>query len=182
VGAGPADILPAYSWGSTRSRLVEFLGPEHYDVRLEAAEFDRIVTWIDLNAPYYPTYASAYPDNLAGRSPLNDSELARLETLTGVKLRSQASFSSNAGPQVSFDRPERSPCLAALGAESPGYVEALALITQGQQRLAQRPEADQAGFVASEMDQWREANYLARREAEERNRAALRAGQKVYDR
>ena len=53
---------------------------------LSPEEFDRIVTWIDLNAPYYPSYASAYPDNLAGRSPLDDAQLARLEQLTGCPV------------------------------------------------------------------------------------------------
>jgi hypothetical protein len=70
-----------------------------------------VVTWIDLNAPYYPSYASAYPDHLAGRSPLDDQQLARLEELTGVPLRRLAGHRSNRGPQISFDRPELSPCL-----------------------------------------------------------------------
>ena len=66
----------------------------------------RVVTWMDLNAPYYPSYASAYPEHLAGRSPLADAQLARLEELTGVPLRSLAGHRSNRGPQISFDRPE----------------------------------------------------------------------------
>jgi hypothetical protein len=37
------------------------------------------VTWIDINAPYYPTYAGgAYRNNPYGRSPLSDAELNRL--------------------------------------------------------------------------------------------------------
>lgn len=183
VGAGPADLLPPYAWGAHASPLLRFLGPEHYDVRLSTEEFDRVVTWVDLNAPYYPTYASAYPSNLAGRSPLDDAELARLEALTGVRFRALASFRDNQGPQLSFDRPERSPALVRMAdPTSPGHAEALAIIRRGQQRLAERPEADQPEFVACDLDQWRDEFYRDRQALEHRNRAALREGRKVYDR
>lgn len=182
VGAGPAAIQPAYAWGSHRSPLVRYLEPGHYNVNLSPEEFDRVVSWIDINAPYYPSYASAYPANLAGRAALTDAELARLEELTGVKFRAQASHSDNRGPQVSFDRPELSPCLRAFpDRESPGYREALALIARGRQRLAERPEADHPDFAACELDQWRDELYTRRLEAEKRSRAALREDRKVYD-
>jgi hypothetical protein len=71
VGAGPAEHQPAYAWGSHASKLGRTL-LERYRERLTSEEFERVVTWIDLNAPYYPSYASAYPDHLAGRSPLDD--------------------------------------------------------------------------------------------------------------
>ena len=75
VGAGPAEIQPAYSWGSHASKLVKVLRtPEHAGARRTAThpeELDRIVTWVDLNGVYYPTYACAYPDSLTGRMPLD---------------------------------------------------------------------------------------------------------------
>ena len=43
------------------------------------------------------------------------------------------------------------------------------------------PEADKPGFQASERDHWREQKYLARRQMEECNRAAIRQGMKFYD-
>ena len=181
VGAGPSTTLPAYAWGSNRSRLVPFLEPAHYDVRLSAEELDRVVTWIDLNAPYYPVYASAHPQNLAGRAPLDDRQLARLEELTGVPLRGLAAHNSNRGPQVSFDRPERSACLARLEPGDPKRREALVLIEAGRAQLAQVPEADQSGFVACETDRWREELYAARRAAEAQRRAALREGRRDYE-
>ncbi len=182
IGAGPAETQAAYSWGSQPSALIPFLGSEHYGVHLEAEEFDRVVTWIDLNAPYYPSYASAYPENLAGRAPLTDAELSRLEELTGVKLRSQASFRDNRGPQVSFDRPEQSPCLRGLPAGSDARREALDLIALGRARLATRPEADDPGFVACATDQWRDQLYQQRAAWEQRHRLARREGRRVYDR
>jgi len=75
VGAGPTTTQPPFSWGSHASRLVKVLLEGHGDAQIDAQvqlsreEFDRIVTWIDINAPYYPEYASAYRENLYGRSP-----------------------------------------------------------------------------------------------------------------
>jgi hypothetical protein len=182
VGAGPAQIQPARSWGSHASRLVEVIRKGHYDVKLNAEEFDRIVTWVDINAPYYPSYASAHPGNLAGRSPLDDRQLKRLEELTGVPLRKQADHGRGLGPQVAFDRPELSPCLAKFAdRNAPDYKEALALIAAGRDEYKRRPEPDAPGFAACEEDRRRDEKYVRLREAELRNRAALREGRKVYD-
>ena len=180
VGAGPPEIQPARSWGSHASKLGQILLRRYRD-KLTAEEFDRIVTWIDLNAPYYPTFACAYPDHLAGRSPLNDGELARLEQLTGVPLRQLASHNANRGPQVSFDRPELSPCLGKMGTNEVQRQEALAIIRSGQDRLAAKPEADMPGFQPCPTDQWRQAKYLTRHQTEQRNRASIRAGEKRSD-
>ncbi len=182
IGAGPADTQEAMAWGSHASPLVKsLLSNPRCGGQLKAEEFDRIVTWIDLNAPYYPSYASAYPDNLAGRSPLNDAQVQKLEQLTGVPLRQLAAHSSNRGPQVSLDRPELSPCLDEPGITISNRVAALEIIRLGQTALAQRPEADAAGFEACAMDQWREAKYLAREQAELENRNAIAAGSKRFD-
>jgi hypothetical protein len=181
VGAGPSETQPAYAWGSHASKLGRTL-LERYRERLTSEEFERVVTWIDLNAPYYPTYASAYPDHLAGRSPLDDQQLARLEELTGVPLRRLAGHRSNLGPQISFDRPELSPCLGSLPDPlDPRRTEALELIRAGADQLEARPDADMPGFVACEVDQWREEKYRARQQVETRNREALGAGLKFYE-
>ncbi|MCX5656347.1 MAG: hypothetical protein NTY65_17055 [Planctomycetota bacterium] len=182
VGAGPAEIQQARSWGSHASKLVQALRKEHYDVKLSREEFDRIATWVDLNAPYYPTYASAYPNNFTGRCPLDDGQLQRLAALTGVAFTQFNSFSSNRGPQVSFDRPELSPCLAKLrGANDAKYREALAIIQSGKEQLARRPREDMDGSQFSDADRQREEKYVARRAAELRSREAIRNAAKVYD-
>ena len=181
IGAGPPQTQSAYAWGSHASKLVSALRQEHYGVKLTSEEFDRIVTWIDLNAPYYPSYASAYPAHLAGRSPLDNRQLERLEQLTTVPLRRFASHGGNRGPQISFDRPELSPVLTRFSTRTPDYQEALAIIQAGQKLLLKRPEADAAGFQPCPLDQWREEKYQARQAMEERSRAAIREGRKVYD-
>ncbi|MCX6929309.1 MAG: hypothetical protein NT154_39725, partial [Verrucomicrobia bacterium] len=182
VGAGPAEIQPANSWGSRASPLVKLLRKGHNKVVLSQEEMDRVITWIDLNAPYYPNYACTYPDNLAGRSPLNEAELARLKELTKVDFAGQNGFGSLQGPVLSLDRPELSPCLAGAGAPaSERYQAALAIIRLGKERLAAHPRGDTDGFEMCKADQDRETKYAARQALEQRNRTAIREGRKVYD-
>jgi len=182
IGAGPSDIQPAYSWGSHASKLVEVIRAGHEQVKLSKSEFERIVTWIDINGPYYPRYASAYPNNLAGRCPLDDGQLKRLAELTGVAFSKLASHNRNAGPQVSFDRPELSPCLGRFKDKSDArYVEALEIIRSGREMLARRPRADMPGFRPCAVDEARQRKYAKRRQIELRNREAIRTGRKFYD-
>ena len=188
VGAGPAEIQPAYAWGSHPSKLVQVLRTNHHDVKLSPDELDRIITWVDLNAPYYPTYNCAHPESVSGRCPLTRPQLARLCQLVGPPLvwRDEGSpfnsFGSSPGIMVSFDRPELSPCLANFQDPSdPKYREALALIQAGKEMLALHPEADRSGFVPCAEDQRREAKYAERRRVELRNREAIRSGNKLYD-
>jgi len=182
IGAGPSDIQQPYSWGSHASKLVEVIREGHYDIKLSGDEFERIVTWIDLNGPYYPRYDCAYPDNLTGRCPLDNEQLKRLTELTGVPFTKLAAHNQNTGPQVSFDRPQLSPCLASFeDTNHPGYIEALAIIESGRQMLQRRPRADMSGFEACTVDQKRQQNYTMRQQAEARNRKAIHNGQKLYD-
>jgi len=173
VGAGPPETKQAYSWGSHASRLIHFREGtnKHADVKISADDMEKITTWVDLNAPYYPSYASAYPHNPYGRSPLSGGQIDKLKQLgvgTGII-------------DISFDRPEISPGLAKLPKEDPKYAEALAIIREGQQALKKNPNPDAEGFVACEADQQREKKYELRAEIELRNRAAIRDGKKVYD-
>ena len=175
VGAGPAKTLPPYSWGSHASKLVEVLSRGHNDVRLDPESFDRIVTWIDINAPYYPEYSSAYPDNLYGRSPLNNAQLKRLSKLTGVNLLRQSNK-----PRVVFDRPELSPCLARLPTGDPRRAEAIAIIRAGQRMLAQRPRADMPGARLYGLDARRQLKYLRLVDLQRRAREAILSGVRFF--
>lgn len=179
IGGGPAHIQPTYSWGSHVSKLIETLQGGHNDVKLSAEEMGRLITWVDINAPYYPVYESAYPDNPCGRSPLTAGEVAQLEKLTGVKFVTDYRHKYRA--QLSFDRPALSPCLASLKMDTPEYIQALGIIENGRQKLLQTPRADMEGFIPCEADQARLIKYEQRRRIEQRNRDAIRDGQKVYD-
>jgi len=182
IGAGPSQIQNAYSWGSHKSKLVEVIRQGHEDLQLDTESMDRIVTWIDINAPYYPSYSSAYPDNLAGRSPFDAAQVKRLSELTGLPLNNLANFSRNRGPQISFSRPELSPALAKLKIEKgPDYAEALAIIQAGRDKLIQRPRADMNDFIPCQIDRQRQERYTVRQQIETQNRRAISTGAKTYD-
>jgi hypothetical protein len=174
-GAGPFQTLLPKSWGSRASRLVETLLNGHGDpaidaqVKLDREGFDRIVTWIDMNAPYYPEYASAYRDNRYGRSPLSDAQLGEVQRLTG-------------SDDVNFTRPTWSACLAKFqNASDPARLAALAIIEEGRRNLAARPRADMSGFrLVAEIEIRQQAKYDRLRSAEAKSREAILRGQKHY--
>jgi hypothetical protein len=204
VGAGPVKVLPPYSWGSHQSRLVDMIRSGHpasngvKRVTLDRESLDRIVTWIDLNCPYYPSHVTYYGGNTAGRSPLNHHDLARLGKLvlqspggTGYGWERVNEYTCNQiggvmvrhGSPVSFTRPELSLCLTGFAdKQDPGYREALALIRKGAENLAAHPRLDMPGFKPRSADQAR-LDYLAKRQRiEQRNRAAIAGGDRLYDR
>jgi hypothetical protein len=173
VGAGPAEIQQAYSWGSHASKLTKFRegANKHSGVKLTPEEMNRIVTWVDLNAPYYPSYASAYPNNLHGRCPLDNGQINKLKQL-GVAAGVH---------DLNFDRPELSPALAGLPRNNARYSQALAIIREGQQMLKKTPNPDSPGFVPCEVDQQRDRKYEMRAQIERNNRGAILEGRKLYD-
>ena len=181
VGGGPAAIQPARSWGSSTSRLVTVLDAGHYEVRLGPEEMERIVTWIDLNAPYYPTYDTAFPDGVGGRSPLTAAQSSRIEELTGVALAARANHGQHR-LQLSFDRPELSPLLAGLpAAPHPARAEVIGILETARNVLNDKPRGDDAAVSACAADQDRARRYARRVAVEAANRAAIRDGRKRHD-
>jgi hypothetical protein len=61
------EVTPK-AWGSPRSKLTEILLGGHPEtnglprVKMEPREIRRLLTWIDLNVPYYGTSETAYPE------------------------------------------------------------------------------------------------------------------------
>lgn len=181
VGGGPAQIQEALSWGARASNLVEVIEKGHYSVSLSTKEMQAIYTWIDLNGIYYPHYESAYPNNPAGRSPLTFNELKTLEEITGVPFGKLADHRRKIGPQIAFERPELSPCLAGLNKNSKKYHRALDLIKKGGERLKQTPRADMAGFVPCKEQQIQLNKYNMRLLVEKENEKAVTEGKRIYD-
>ncbi|NLH98699.1 MAG: hypothetical protein GX446_04300 [Chthonomonadales bacterium] len=170
VDDGPAEILPAYAWGSHRSRLVDVIRGEHHGVQLDRESVERIVTWIDMNAPYYGSYSTPYPDHPFGRSPLDGAQLGRLSQLVGKPLGDVASEFE--GSQISFARPAMSPALSGLAERDPAaFAEALQIIEAGRRRLAETPREDMPGWKLTASDARRQSK--ADRQGEE-ERAVLR--------
>jgi hypothetical protein len=109
IGAGRPRSSMAYSWGSHPSRLVDTIRKPHHKVNSTKRVSTVLSPGFDINAPYYPVYASAYPDNLAGRSPLDGAQIARLTKLTGVVSRILRLSTKTKGRRFAFERPELSP-------------------------------------------------------------------------
>ncbi|MCL3781671.1 hypothetical protein EMN47_14900 [Prolixibacteraceae bacterium JC049] len=181
IGAGPAEVQPAYSWGAKQSKMIQALEKGHHGVKLTKEELERIATWIDLNAVYYPDFISTYPNNMVGRSPLNNKQTKRLIELTKVDLNRLAGHNRNKGPQICFERPHLSPCLKNLKKGSKEYNEAVAIIKAGHEQLLKQPRQDMKGFKPSKKDQWRLDKYNRLRQQELDNRAAIMAGKKRYE-
>jgi len=179
IGGGPAELQPAKTWGAQKSKLIQVLKDRHKDVKLTPEEMDTLITWIDINGPYYPVYESAYPGNPFGRSPLTDPEYKRLKELTGVKFAEDCGFKGT--DPLSFDRPELSPCLGKLAKDSAAYQEVLTIIKKGQERLKETPRGDVEPFKPCAVDQKRIEKYQNRAEIEENNHKAIVSGQKIYD-
>ncbi len=51
-----AHMLPPREFHADTSRLVQILRDDHYGVRLSPEAWDRLLTWIDLNAPFHGTW------------------------------------------------------------------------------------------------------------------------------
>ncbi|MDR1054139.1 MAG: hypothetical protein LBL39_08180 [Planctomycetaceae bacterium] len=200
VGAGPHVKLKPYTWGSTQSRLAEVLLKGHSDSAIDVKRkelgifidrgtnpeaVDRVLTWIDLNAPYYPTYMTSFPNNRFGRSPLSDEQLNRLAALCGYKNNFR---SGNSDGQVALDwaiafsRPELSPCLSKLPKDSQEYKEALAIIAAGKTALETTPRGENPNNVAAstpETKQQEKYNFL--KSIEQKMRNAIVNNKKLYD-
>ncbi len=59
VGGLESDLhlLPPREFAADTSELIQMLAKGHYNVKLNAEAWDRLVTWIDLNAPCHGTWA-----------------------------------------------------------------------------------------------------------------------------
>ncbi|MDP6543081.1 MAG: hypothetical protein QGH60_03765 [Phycisphaerae bacterium] len=187
VGGGPAEVQQAFSWGSHPSKLSQVLRnkpKQHKDLKLSAEDMDRINTWLDLNGPYYPDYTCAYPNSQSGRSPIPAGELHKLCRLTALNYGALRSNGRGERAQISFERPELSPCLARIkgGKTAPAYKQALAIIKASAAALKKVPRCDMEGFIPCEADRKRLKKFDYLDGIEKKYRKAIRTGKKLYDR
>jgi len=161
-GAGPTRTMNSKSWGALVSPLGKIVTEGHGDARdekfkLTDEEKEILITWMDLNGPYYPTFACNFRENMYGRSPLTNAELKRLSELvrTGFATDGWDAQLKWNFPNILFDRPELSPCLTSLDKNSAQYQEALGIIHEGAKRLAERTRADMTNFQMKDQDDLR---------------------------
>lgn len=182
IGGGPADIQPAYSWGSYPSKLTRIIENNHKGVRLNKKEKEILYTWMDLNGVYYPVYETAFDTTLAGRSPLYDHEISRLIELTGVNIWDLNHHGRSKTAQISFDRPEVSPCLDSIRQDKEKYKEAVAIIKNGQVRLKKTPRGDiEKDLVPCERNKEQLRHYAERLSEEIQNSCFINTEEKRFD-
>ncbi|ADE56053.1 hypothetical protein Caka_3040 [Coraliomargarita akajimensis DSM 45221] len=186
VGDGPPGVLPAYAWGSHRSKLVRVLKEGHYDVELSDEEMQRITTWIDVNAVYYGRYSSYYP----GRNPMRlvggdlHSGWQAHVAVMGEELAHSSKYRDEVekvGHLVNFTRPELSPILQRFE-DADARAQALAYIHEAAELLAERPREDQIN--RERMDSVHDEHYLGRFQRTQEEKAktvkAVVEGKKHY--
>ena len=77
---GDPRIVPVADYHADSNRLVQMLIKGHHNVRLDAEAWDRLVTWIDLNAPAYGTWMEM--PSVQGREEVAACRLRRMESQT----------------------------------------------------------------------------------------------------
>ncbi len=108
-------LLRPLEYHASTSELVQLLEKGHYGVRLDAEAWDRLVTWIDLNAPCHGTWTEAYagadgvPEKIAAKSQRR-AELARVLGNEQPDVEVEAAFAEP--PRAEPLRPE-SPAASA---------------------------------------------------------------------
>lgn len=204
IGSAFAEKIKPLVWGSSKSRLLEIMRAGHDQggpidsLRKEKGLFpvdpfalDMTAAWIDMNAPYYSVFSTNYPDNPYGRSPLTFSEMKELADLTGRHLPgNEMAAGRKPDPildhDVSFSRPEMSPCLDRWpdpeSQKRPEYRRSLEIIKIGQERLAKTPRADMPNWkMLNPEDLKREKKYQAFKIKAQKMKEAALKGEKLYD-
>ncbi len=185
VGGGPAAIQQAYSWGSHASLLSKILENKrgnHPKLKLAEADVKTLYEWMDINGVYYPTYETAFGDNPGGRSPLTNAELKKLDALTGVKVSGLGTHKRKLYAQISFERPEQSPCLDAIRSDKDKFNEAVAIIAEGNKRLKATPRGDiESQLVVCEQQRKQLEKYAARLAADVQNSCLIDTATKRFD-
>ena len=110
--------------------------------------------------------------------------MQKLCKLTGLNFGSLRSNGRGDRAQISFERPELSPCLGRIkgGKASPEYKQALAIIQTGAAAMKAKPRCDMKGFVPCEADRKRLEKFDRLDRIEQKYRKAIQTGKKLYDR
>ncbi|MFO7973971.1 MAG: SUMF1/EgtB/PvdO family nonheme iron enzyme, partial [Candidatus Hydrogenedentota bacterium] len=119
-----AHMLPPRDFHADTSKLVQILRDDHYGVHLSEEAWDRLITWIDLNAPFHGTWKEVVAYN----------EKKHAAALHGAKRRREmnrryAGFDNDPEaihPPAVLDTPQNppeppdNPLFAGMGEDAPG--------------------------------------------------------------
>lgn len=169
------EVTPK-AWGSPRSQLADLLLAGHPNtngvpqIKLEPAEIRRVLTWIDLNVPYYGTSETERPDAVGCRRlyPADlDATLADVARRRCAECHKNGQFRRESWTRIA--NPHLNNFLAApLPKESggsgrcgssvfastsdPDYQAILQTFDPVLLELLQRPRMDMAGAIAVDVD------------------------------
>ena len=167
---GHEDNIPQiapYAFGSHKSKLIEQLDSGGQGKLLSADERDRLVTWIDLNGPYYGTYEHERPERYVGRDAL-PAYPQIMESLQKANCTRCHHTALGADYQLNLTHPEWSAALTAPLAKAAGgrglcgeggfadrndptYRSVLSLLNAAAEELRQRPRMDMPGAVPAKV-------------------------------
>lgn len=137
-------MLPPLEFHADTTQLVQMLRKGHYNVKLKPEAWDRLITWIDLNAPYHGTWAETGGN--PGRQRKRRRELRKLyagvdedpESLQDVPL-----------PQVEPVMPEPMPAVKLQKIECEGWP--FDATEAAKRQAAKSRELDLGGGVVMEL-------------------------------
>jgi len=154
-------LRPPKYYGSHASRMVTQMRETHRDrlKEMPSEDFERIVTWIDCNAPYYGTYIYSRPGTVGGRELISPEVRAKLTAVYDRRCASCHDKDTGRVERISFRNPEASPALLAPLSKDAGGTEAcgkavfetrddpdaqalIAALGQLQDEIAQNPRED----------------------------------------
>jgi len=111
-------MLMPMEFHADTTQLVQMLRKGHYGVRLDTEAWDRLVTWIDLNAPFHGTWSE-----IAGKDRVQPLAARRRELLkryAGIDDDPEA-IPELPRPDVTPAVPEPEPAVVADGLACPGW-------------------------------------------------------------
>jgi cytochrome c553 len=152
-------LRPAMYYGSHASRLMKVLATTHTDrVALPPEDREALVTWIDMNAPYYGTYLYSRPWTEGGRELLTGRVRGALQAVYQQSCASCHGQDTGRVERVSFEDVWQSPALLAAlpvsaggtgacgavfsGREDPGAKALMAALGTLEQELRDNPRED----------------------------------------
>jgi formylglycine-generating enzyme required for sulfatase activity len=122
-------VLRPWEYHADTTRLVQMLQKGHYDVRLDAESRDRLITWIDLNAPFHGNWNDIRGEEIG--------ELVRNQSQRRAQMRSRYA-GADGSPEEAAPR---------QGEKASGPV-ALSSTTSGNASSAQSRGAEAAATVS----------------------------------
>ncbi|MHC4399516.1 MAG: SUMF1/EgtB/PvdO family nonheme iron enzyme [Planctomycetota bacterium] len=112
-------MLMPMEFHADTTQLVQMLAKGHYNVQLDAEAWDRLITWIDLNAPYHGTWTE-----IAGADRVEPLARRRRELLKRyARVDSDPESEAYPGPRPKIDpvTPEPAPRRGPARVDCPGW-------------------------------------------------------------